>query len=193
MKRVCVFCGASAGRNGRYAEVARSFGRTLARRGIGLVYGGGGVGLMGVVADAALEAGGEVVGVIPRALQLRELAHPRLTELRVVRSMHERKALMAELSEGFVALPGGMGTLEELFEVLTWAQLGLHERPCGLLDVDGYFRPLIAFLDHAAAEGFVRGEHRRILHVAEDPDALLDQFLAYRPPAVERWVDRESS
>jgi uncharacterized protein (TIGR00730 family) len=193
MKRVCVFCGASAGRNGRYAEVARSVGRTLARRGIGLVYGGGGVGLMGVLADAALEAGGEVVGVIPRALQLRELAHPRLTELRVVRSMHERKALMAELSEGFVALPGGMGTLEELFEVLTWAQLGLHERPCGLLDVDGYFRPLIAFLDHAAAEGFVRPEHRRILHVAEDPDALLDQFLAYRPPAVERWVDRASS
>lgn len=193
MKRICVFCGASAGTNGRYAELARRLGRTLARRGIGLVYGGGGVGLMGVLADAALEAGGEVVGVIPRALQLRELAHAGLTELRVVRSMHERKAMMADLSEGFVALPGGMGTLEELFEVLTWAQLGLHARPCGLLDVDGYFRPLTAFLDHAVLEGFVRPEHRRILHVDEDPDALLDRFLAYQPPAVQRWVDRASS
>ncbi len=148
---------------------------------------------MGVLADAALEAGGEVIGVIPRALQLRELAHAGLTELRVVRSMHERKAMMADLSDGFVALPGGMGTLEELFEVLTWAQLGLHARPCGLLEVDGYFRPLTAFLDHAVAEGFVKPEHRGILHVEEDPDALLDRFLAYRPPAVQRWVDRESS
>jgi uncharacterized protein (TIGR00730 family) len=193
MKRICVFCGASTGRNGRYAELARRLGRTLARRGVGLVYGGGGVGLMGVLADATLEAGGEVVGVIPQALQLRELAHAGLTELRVVRSMHERKAMMADLSEGFVALPGGMGTLEELFEVLTWAQLGLHARPCGLLDVDGYFRPLTAFLDHAVTEGFVRPEHGRILHVEEDPDVLLDRFLAYQPPAVQRWVDRASS
>ncbi len=193
MKRVCVFCGSSSGANGRYAEAARQVGRALARRGVGLVYGGGSVGLMGIVADAALEAGGEVIGVIPRALQLRELAHDRLTELRVVGSMHERKALMAELSEGFVALPGGMGTLEELSEVLTWAQLGLHARPCGLLDVEGYYRPLIAFFDHAVAEGFIRPEHRRILHVAADPDALLEQFLAYRPPAVRRWVDPASS
>jgi uncharacterized protein (TIGR00730 family) len=193
MKRVCVFCGSSSGRNGRYADVARMVGRTLARRGIGLVYGGGAVGLMGIVADAALEAGGEVIGVIPRALELREIAHHGLTELQVVGSMHERKARMAELSEGFVALPGGMGTLEELSEVLTWAQLGLHARPCGLLDVDGYFRPLIAFFDHAVAEGFVRPEHRRILHVADDPDTLLDQFLAYRPPDVQRWVDPATS
>ncbi len=193
MKRVCVFCGSSRGRNGRYAEVARQVGRALARRGVGLVYGGSAIGLMGDVADAALQAGGEVIGVIPRALQLREIAHQGLTELEVVGSMHERKARMAELAEGFVALPGGMGTLEELTEVLTWAQLGLHARPCGLLDVDGYYQPLIAFLDHAVVEGFLRPEHRRILHVATDPDALLDQFLAYRPPEVQRWVDRSTS
>lgn len=193
MKRVCVFCGSSSGRNGRYSEVARQVGRALARRGVGLVYGGSAIGLMGEVADAALQAGGEVIGVIPRALQLREIAHQGLTELEVVGSMHERKARMAELSEGFIALPGGMGTLEELAEVLTWAQLGLHARPCGLLDVDGYYQPLIAFLDHAVAEGFVRPDHRRILHVATAPDALLDQFLAYRPPDVQRWVDPSTS
>ncbi len=193
MKRVCVFCGASSGRNGRYAEAARLVGQTLARRGIGLVYGGGGVGLMGILADAALEAGGEVIGVIPRTLKFRELAHERLTALELVGSMHERKARMAELSEGFIALPGGMGTLEELSEVLTWAQLGLHDRPCGLLDVDGYYQPLIAFFDHAVAEGFVRPDHRRILQVAADPDALLDGFLAYRPPEVARWVDPATS
>lgn len=193
MKRVCVFCGSSSGRNGRYSEVAREVGRALARRGVGLVYGGSAIGLMGEVADAALQAGGEVIGVIPRALQLREIAHQGLTELEVVGSMHERKARMAELSEGFIALPGGMGTLEELAEVLTWAQLGLHARPCGLLDVDGYYQPLIAFLDHAVAEGFVRPDHRRILHVATAPDALLDQFLAYRPPDVQRWVDPSTS
>ncbi len=193
MKRVCVFCGSSSGRNGRYAEVARQVGRALARRGVGLVYGGSAIGLMGEVANAALQAGGEVIGVIPRALQLREIAHQGITELEVVGSMHARKARMAELSEGFIALPGGMGTLEELSEVLTWAQLGLHARPCGLLDVDGYYQPLIAFLDHAVAEGFVRPEHRRILHVATDPDALLDQFLAYRPPEVQRWVDPSTS
>ncbi len=193
MKRVCVFCGSSSGRNGRYSEVARQVGHALARRGVGLVYGGSAIGLMGEVADAALQAGGEVIGVIPRALQLREIAHQGLTELEVVGSMHERKARMAELSEGFIALPGGMGTLEELAEVLTWAQLGLHARPCGLLDVDGYYQPLIAFLDHAVAEGFVRPDHRRILHVATAPDALLDQFLAYRPPDVQRWVDPSTS
>lgn len=193
MKRVCVFCGSSSGRNGRYSEVARQVGRALARRGVGLVYGGSAIGLMGEVADAALQAGGEVIGVIPRALQLREIAHQGLTELEVVGSMHERKARMAELSEGFIALPGGMGTLEELAEVLTWAQLGLHARPCGLLDVDGYYQPLIAFLDHAVAEGFVRPDHRRILQVAADPDALLDGFLAYRPPEVARWVDPATS
>ncbi len=189
MKRVCVFCGSSPGKSPVYLEAARRTGRTLARRGIGLVYGGGGTGLMGAVADAALEAGGEVVGVIPRALQLRELAHPGLTTLHVVGSMHERKAKMAELAHGFVALPGGMGTLEEFTEILTWAQLGLHERPCGLLDVAGYWRPLVALLDHAEAEGFLRPEHRRLVLVADDPDALVDRFLAWEPPGLPRWID----
>jgi uncharacterized protein (TIGR00730 family) len=189
MKRLCVFCGSSAGSNPSYAEAARTFGRTLVRRGLGLVYGGGSVGLMGELADAMLAAGGDVVGVIPRALQLREVGHDGLTTLHVVGSMHERKARMAELADGFVALPGGMGTLEEFAEILTWAQLGLHRKPCGLLDVEGYWRPLVAFLDHAVAEGFVRPEHRRIVLVAERPDALLDAFEAYQPPAVQRWID----
>jgi uncharacterized protein (TIGR00730 family) len=193
MKRICVFCGSSAGVNPEYASAARALGRTLAGRGIGLVYGGGSVGLMGVLADATLEAGGEVTGVIPRALELRELAHGRLTALHVVSSMHERKAKMAELAEGFVALPGGMGTLEELAEILTWAQLGLHARPCGLLDVAGYYRPLIAFLDHAAAEGFLRPEHRRLVLVANEPGALLDQFSSWQPPVVERWIDSRTT
>lgn len=193
MKRICVFCGSSAGRDPRYLDAAHSVGRSLARRGIGLVYGGGSVGLMGAVADAALAAGGEVVGVIPRALQLRELAHAKLTTLHVVRSMHERKAKMAELSNAFIALPGGMGTLEEFAEILTWAQLGLHAWPCGLLDVAGYYRSLIAFFDEAAVEGFIRPEHRRLVLVAEDPDALLDQFLAWKAPPVERWIDSRTT
>jgi uncharacterized protein (TIGR00730 family) len=193
MKRVCVFCGSSAGRDPRHAEMAGRLGSTLARRGIGLVYGGGSIGLMGAVADAALAAGGEVVGVIPKALQLRELAHGKLTTLHVVGSMHERKAKMAELAHAFVALPGGMGTLEELAEILTWAQLGLHARPCGLLDVAGYYRPLIAFFDQAVAEGFLRPEHRRLFLVAEDPDALLDRFLAWQAPQVERWIDSRTT
>jgi uncharacterized protein (TIGR00730 family) len=193
MRRVCVFCGSSPGRKPAYLEAARAMGRALARRGIGLVYGGGHVGLMGAVADAALAAGGEVVGVIPRGLQLRELAHEGLTTLHVVGSMHERKARMAELAEGFVALPGGMGTLEELAEILTWAQLGLHARPCGLLDVAGYYDPLVAFLDRAVAEGFVRPDHRRLLVVAQDPDALLDAFAGWQPPSVEKWIDTRSS
>ncbi len=193
MKRVCVFCGSSAGTLPAYADLARETGRALARRGLGLVYGGGSVGLMGAVADATLAAGGEVVGVIPRALQLRELAHARLTTLHVVASMHERKAKMAELAHAFVALPGGMGTLEELAEILTWAQLGLHARPCGLLDVAGYYRPLIAFFDQAVAAGFVRPEHRALVIVEEDPDALLDRFAAWTPPHVEKWIDERST
>jgi uncharacterized protein (TIGR00730 family) len=193
MKRICVFCGSSPGANPVYLEAAREVGRTLARRGLGLVYGGGSVGLMGAVADAALEAGGEVVGVIPRALQLRELAHARLTNLLVVGSMHERKAKMAELSDGFLALPGGMGTLEEFAEILTWAQLGLHSRPCGLLDVAGYYQPLVAFFDRAAAEGFIRPEHRRLVVVGEQPGDLLDRFATWTPPKVERWIDDRST
>jgi uncharacterized protein (TIGR00730 family) len=168
-------------------------GRILAGRGLGLVYGGGSVGLMGAVADAALAAGAEVVGVIPEVLQIRELAHRSLTTLHVVGSMHERKALMAELSDGFVALPGGMGTLEELSEVLTWAQLGLHARPVGLLDVAGYYRPLATFFDQAVTAGFLRPAHRRLLLVGEEPAALLDALEAWRGPALERVIDKASS
>ncbi len=188
-----MFCGSSPGRNPVHLDAARRAGRTLAGRGLALVYGGGSVGLMGAVADGALEAGGEVVGVIPRALQLRELAHDRLTSLQVVGSMHERKARMAELADAFVALPGGLGTLEELAEILTWAQLGLHAKPCGLLDVDGYYAPLVAFLDHAVAEGFVRAEHRRVIHVAPVLETLLEAFERYEPPRVQRWIDDRTS
>jgi hypothetical protein len=193
MRRICVFCGASPGRGPAYVELATSVGAGLADRGIGVVYGGGRVGLMGAVADAALAAGGEVIGVIPRRLVDRELAHPGLTQLHVVGSLHERKAKMAELAHGFVALPGGMGTLEEFAEILTWAQLGLHARPCGLLDVAGYYRPLISFFDQAAAEGFVRPEHRELVLVGDDPDALLDQMERWQPPAIERWIDARST
>jgi len=193
MARICVFCGSSPGTDPRYLTAARDMGRTLAGRGLGLVYGGGSVGLMGAVADAALEAGGEVIGVIPQVLQIRELAHQRLTTLHVVGSMHERKALMAELADGFVALPGGMGTLEELSEVLTWAQLGLHARPCGLLDVAGYYDPLIAFFDRAVEAGFLRPAHRRLLVTGTTPEALLDLFQAFIPPAVDRVIDRATS
>jgi hypothetical protein len=193
MRRVCVFCGSSTGKNPAYLEAARATGRALASRGVGLVYGGGSVGLMGALADATLEAGGEVVGVIPRALQLRELAHGRLTTLHVVGSMHERKARMAELSDAFIALPGGMGTLEELSEILTWSQLGLHARPVGLLDAAGYYGPLIAFFDRAAAEGFIRPEHRGLVLVGTEPAALLDRFAIWKAPPIERWIDDRST
>ena len=191
MRRVCVFCGASIGRRPEYAGAARAFGATCARRGLGVVYGGGRVGLMGTVADAALAAGGEVVGVIPQELVDRELAHGGLAELRVVDSLHERKALMAELSDAFVALPGGFGTLDELAEQLTWSQLGLHAKPVGLLDVAGFWRPLVALARHMADEGYVREADLRAVVVADDPDALLDGLRAAprprpkwsRPPA----------
>ena len=171
-----------------YAAAARAVARLLAERGIGLVYGGGGTGLMGALADAMLDAGGDVVGVMPRALVAREVAHRRLGDLRLVDTMHERKALMSELADGFLALPGGLGTLEELFEVWTWAQLGVHAKPCALLDVAGYYAPLLAFLDRAVAERFVRPSYRAMLLVGDDPAALLDRLAAYEPPAVARWV-----
>jgi uncharacterized protein (TIGR00730 family) len=193
MKRLCVFCGSSPGNDPRYLEAARTMGRTLAARGLGLVYGGGSVGLMGAVADAALGAGGEVIGVIPEVLQIRELAHRSLTTLRVVGSMHERKALMAELSDGFVALPGGMGTLEELSEVLTWAQLGLHARPIGLLDVAAYYQPLVTFFDQAVTAGFLRPAHRQLLLVGEEPAAMLDAMIAWRGPVLEQVIDKASA
>lgn len=193
MNRVCVFCGSSPGARPGYRAAAERFGTLLAKRGIGLVYGGASVGLMGAVADAALAAGGEVVGVLPRALARKELSHGRLTELRLVDSMHERKAQMADLSDGFVALPGGVGTLEELFEILTWAQLGLHAKPCALLDTDGYFAALLAFLDHAVDERFVRPEHRAMLLVDESPERLLDAMARYRAPRVDKWLDRSET
>jgi hypothetical protein len=190
MRRVCVFCGSSHGASPVYAEAARDLGRRLARRGLGLVYGGGKVGLMGEVADAALAAGGEVIGVIPYALEAREVGHRGLTEMHVVDSMHERKARMADLSDGFLALPGGIGTLEELFEVWTWGQLGLHSKPCALLDVAGYYSPLLAFLDRTVDEGFLRPAHRAVLLVDADPEALLDRMAGFTPPAVEKWIGR---
>ena len=191
MRSVCVFCGSRSGTELTYEDGARTLGRTLAEQGITLVYGGGRVGLMGVVADAALGADGEVVGVIPKALLEREIAHTGLTDLRVVRSMHERKALMSELSEGFVALPGGSGTLEEFFEVLTWAQLGEHRKPCGLFNVDGYYDPLLAVFDHMVAKGFLSEEHRFMILVETEPEALLEALALYRPPEVPKWIDRE--
>jgi uncharacterized protein (TIGR00730 family) len=183
LRSICVFCGASPGIDPRHAAAAERVGATLAERGIRVVYGGGRRGLMGAVADAALAAGGEVVGVIPRGLVDRELAHPGLTHLEIVESLHERKARMAELSDAFVTLPGGLGTLEELAEVLSWAQLDLHAKPIGLLDVGGYFAALEAFLDRAVSEGFVAERHRRLLLRAEELDDLLDRFAAWEPPA----------
>ena len=176
MQRVCVFCGASSGRSPAYAEAARAFGAAAAARGLGVVYGGGRVGLMGAVADGALAAGGEVIGVIPRTLVERELAHGGLSKLHVVDSLHERKALMAELADAFAALPGGFGTLDELLEQLTWSQLGLHAKPIGLLDVDEYWRQLIALARHATAEGFVREVDLAAITVATDADGLLDRL-----------------
>jgi uncharacterized protein (TIGR00730 family) len=190
---VCVFAGSNMGARREYAAAARDVGRVLAERGIDLVYGGARVGLMGVAADATLAAGGRVTGVIPSALVAKEVAHNGLTDFRVVSSMHERKALMSELSDAFIALPGGWGTWEEFFEVLTWSQLGLHAKPCGLLNVDGYFDRLLSFVDHSIDEGFVRREYRSMISVSVSPAALLDAFASYQPPAVEKWIDRAST
>ena len=193
MERICVFSGSSPGAHPDYLRAAEELARALAAQGIGLVYGGASVGLMGALADAALEAGGEAVGVIPQALVDREIAHPGLSDLRVVSSMHERKALMAELADGFVALPGGMGTLEELFEVYTWTQLGLHSKPLGLLDVRGYYAQLVAFLDHTVEERFMTVEHREMLVVEQRAEALLEAFRRWRPPVRTKWIDRSSA
>jgi uncharacterized protein (TIGR00730 family) len=191
LRRVCVFCGSSDGARPEYLDAAGALGRTLARRGVGLVYGGAHVGLMGRVADACREAGGEVTGVIPERLVDAEVAHTDLDDLRIVGSMHERKALMADLSDGFVALPGGFGTLEEFCEVLTWSQLGLHPvpKPCGLLDVAGFYRPLVELFDRGVAEGFIREVHRGLVLAGDDGEALLDALSAWTPPPpVRKWV-----
>jgi uncharacterized protein (TIGR00730 family) len=193
MRRLCVFCGSQAGRRAAYAEAARTFGRLLAERGIGLVYGGGRVGMMGVLADSVLSGGGEVIGVIPQALVARELAHTSVTDLRVVASMHERKALMAELADAFVALPGGFGTLEEFCEATTWTQLGLHQKPCGLFNVEGFFDMLLGLFDHATAEGFIVQEHRAIVVVESDPARLLDRLAGYCPPRGEKWIELDET
>jgi uncharacterized protein (TIGR00730 family) len=193
MKRICVYCGSSPGRSPRYREVARALGHELAGRGLGLVYGGASVGVMGAVADAVLEHGGEVIGVIPESLALKEVAHDGLSDLLVVGSMHERKARMAELSDGFVALPGGWGTLEEIFEMLTWAQLGFHRKPCGLLNVGAYYDHLFAFLETAFSERFVRNEYRPMLLMDEDPGRLLDRLRDYRAPQVRKWLEAEET
>jgi uncharacterized protein (TIGR00730 family) len=189
LHRVCVYAGSNAGARPDYTVAARELARSLVARGIDVVFGGGNVGLMKVVADTTMVAGGKVIGVIPEALIAREVGHHDVTELRVVSSMHERKALMADLSDGFIALPGGFGTLEEVIEIATWAQLGLHTKPFGLLNVAGYFDALVAFFDHAVTEGFVRPQHRETLLVAERPASLVDAFERWQPPHVHKWID----
>jgi hypothetical protein len=193
MRRICVYCGSSPGRLPVYRQSAQSLGRELAKRGLGLVYGGASVGVMGAVADAVLECGGEAIGVIPHSLATLEVAHSGLDELMVVGSMHERKAKMAELSDGFIALPGGWGTIEEIFEMLTWAQLGFHEKPCGLLNIASYYDPLFAFLDQAVRQQFVKEEHRPMIMMEEDAITLLDRFSSYQAPRVKKWLGPEET
>ena len=193
MRRICVYAGSNPGSDPVYAEAAAAFAAAMAERGIGLVYGGGKVGLMGVLADTILAKGGEAIGVMPQALIDREIGHPGLTELKVVDSMHERKAKMADLADAFVALPGGIGTLEELIEVYTWSQLGIHDKACGVLNVNGYYDHLAALLDHAVAEGFLRPQHRAVLSVASEPAELIDRLAAFVPPAVGKWLELDES
>lgn len=193
IRRICVFCGSSAGEDSRYLDAAGEMASLLAARDIELVYGGSRLGMMGRLADTMLDEGGRVVGIIPRALVDREVAHRNLTDLRVVASMHERKALMEEMSDAFVALPGGLGTLEELCEILTWGQLGLHGKPCGLLDSGGYYQPLIRFLDHMVQEGFLGRAHRSMVLVERRPDPLLDRMEAYEPPSVPKWIEEDDT
>jgi uncharacterized protein (TIGR00730 family) len=191
MKRICVFCGSSLGLNQRYTDAARALGRALAARGLGLVYGGGSVGLMGVLADTVLVEGGQVLGVIPRQLATEELAHRGLTSLKIVSSMHERKACMAELADAFIALPGGYGTFEELFEAITWSQLGIHRKPVGLLDVAGYFDPLVLLIERAIEEGFIIPENRELMVVAESPAELLEKLSQHELPRVPTIIKPE--
>jgi uncharacterized protein (TIGR00730 family) len=192
MERICVFCGSSPGSRPEYRAAAEELGAELVRRNIGLVYGGGNVGLMGVLADAVLKAGGEAAGVIPQNLMAREVGHNGLTKLHVVRSMHERKALMADLSDAFIALPGGFGTLEEFCEIVTWSQLGLHAKPCGILNVQGYYSPLLAMFDHAVQERFLKPENRALVLARDSVAELLQALDEWHPVRVEKWLDRET-
>ena len=187
MRRICVNCGSNAGFRSSYWEAAQDLGQTLVVQNLELVYGGSDVGLMGVVANTVLNASGRVIGVIPRSFAHR-VSHQGLSELRIVESMHERKQMMFDLSDGFIALPGGFGTLEEISEILTWAQLGFHQKPCGLLNISGFFDPLLTFLDHGVSEGFIRQEHRRMLLVSRDPHELLEAFSSYVAPTVDKWI-----
>ena len=189
MKRICVYCGSSPGERPDYRDAAVALAREAVARDLAIVYGGASKGIMGVLADAALDAGGTVLGIMPHSLVRKEIAHQGLSELRVTETMHERKAMMAELADGFVALPGGFGTLEEIVEALTWGQLRFHDKPCGLLNVAGYYDRLGRFLEHAEAEGFVRAAHRRMLLIDDDPSSLLDAFARYQPPTVAKWRD----
>lgn len=193
MKRLCVYCGSNSGGQSDYARVARQLARAMVNRNIDLVYGGASVGLMGEIANAVLEEGGDVIGIIPKGLFEKEVAHTDVTELREVDSMHERKALMADLSDGFIALPGGLGTIEEIFEIITWSQLGMHQKPCGLLNVCHYYDKLIGFLDHAVSEQFIKTAHRSTILIDECPDTLLDKFEAYKAPETTKWIDRKST
>jgi uncharacterized protein (TIGR00730 family) len=193
LSSICVFCGSNAGAQPAYIEAAEAVGSGLARRGVRVVYGGGRVGMMGALADATRFAGGDVVGVMPQALVDREIGHSEIDDLRIVGSMHERKALMAELADAFIALPGGIGTLEELFEVYTWAQLGIHEKPIGLLDVAGYYGPLVTFLDHSVQERFLRPSTRSLLAVDDDLDGLLAALEAWEPPTEHKWMDLDQA
>lgn len=192
-RTLCVYCGASRGHDPVHAEAARQLGQSMVRQGLSLVYGGGHVGLMGVIADAVLDAGGEVTGVIPKALMDTEVGHERLTRLLVVKDMHERKALMAEHADGFVAMPGGIGTLEELFEAMTWAQLGFHEKPVGLLNVRGFYDGLTGFLSQLVAEGFLRAEHQQLLIDEREPEVLLQKLRAFRMPEGVSWLSRKAA
>lgn len=191
IKRICVYCGSSPGKNPAYTVAATSLAKSMCQRGIGLVYGGAAIGVMGAVANAVLEAGGEAIGVIPSSLAVKEVAHDNLTELHVVASMHERKAMMAELADGFIALPGGWGTLEEIFEILTWAQLGFHAKPCGLLNIEGYYDDLIRFLENSFEQQFVNPLCRPMLMKANEPVELLDQFAGYHAPKVRKWMGED--
>jgi uncharacterized protein (TIGR00730 family) len=193
MKRVCVFCGSSVGNHPVFREAATTMGTLLAGRGIGLVYGGGNVGLMGVIADAVLAAGGNVIGVIPRSLADREIAHTGVTDLRVVDSMHTRKALMADLSDAFIAMPGGVGTFEEFFEAVTWTQLGVHRKPCGLLNAGGFYSALAAFIDQAVTDGFIKPIHRAAIVVDDNPERLLNTLSTIELPDVPKWIRKDET
>jgi len=193
MKRICVYCGSSPGEGNDYIKAAEGLAQELVTRNLGLVYGGASVGVMGAIANAVMQRGGEVIGIIPEALMRKEIGNDHLTELHVVGSMHERKAAMAEASDGFIALPGGMGTLEEIFEILTWAQLGFHHKPCALLNVNGYYDHLIAFLDHQTEQGFTKQVMRDMAQIASSPLDMIRQFENYTPPSAPKWINRDET